>query len=63
MLQMGEEFSHLGPESRGMEMDVSGIWCAAITERGSVCFGVIVIEVPQGQLAHLSWFIKLPDEG
>lgn len=62
MLQMGEEFSHLG-QSQGMEMDVSGIWCAAITERGSVCSGVIVIEVPQGQLTYFSWFIKLPDQG
>lgn len=57
MLHMGEEFNHLGPESEGMEMDVSGIWRTVIIERGSVCFGVIVIEVPRGQLAHLSQFI------
>ena len=57
MLQMEEEFNHLGPESQHMEMNVSPIWRALVTERGSICSGVNVIQVPQGQMAHLSRFI------
>ena len=57
MLQMGEEFNHWGPESQGMEMDVSGICHAVIIETGNACSEVIVIEVARSQLAHLSQFI------
>lgn len=54
MLQMGVEFNHLGPESQRMEIDVSQIRRALIIEGGSVCSGVIVIKVPQG-----NWLICL----
>lgn len=54
---MGEEFNHLRPESQHKEMDVSRLWHTAIIERGSICFGLIVTQVPRGQPAHLSLFI------
>ena len=46
MLQLGEKFNRLDPGSQGVEMDVSGMWRAAIIERRNVGSGVIVIEVP-----------------
>lgn len=56
MLQMGEEFNHLGPESQCMDMNVPRIGHALDIERGSICSGVGVIKAPQGQMAHLSCF-------